>query len=421
MAIPGWFYKDDTGSFLSAVEITWRVAEFGIFITFLIFTIYFLSRYLKSRNDNPIQAPFNLGYTVFFAVMVINQVFFISKAFSKALNIYLYNSISLYAASKPFYSPDLQIIYLFLFFDISFAFFIFPYEKYFNRKKKHVISILLLLGIAAAAVTVISGAFILDVGNTGNASLIAFAGIIHPIGALLILIAFFAMIVGSLTIYFRLVLQTSGLIKNKSLATAIGFLTWFASVFCNAIRGEIDNISPLLGLLGPITFYTGTFLIAYGFKGIMSAVIDFYQSKHICIVHRGVVEGKLFVCTRCNVFYCTQCKDAIAAAENRCWNCNDLLDKSLELNLKYKAGTDSFQKFVDLKKWLNLENDRDAFGILLEIGKNAMALSKEDLTPAGFKSLIGGLLASQGEKEDEGKIAIAAAEQEEIEFKKRNL
>ncbi|MFX0100042.1 MAG: hypothetical protein ACFFCS_10720, partial [Candidatus Hodarchaeota archaeon] len=62
---------------------------------------------------------------------------------------------------------------------------------------------------------------------------------------------------------------------------------------------------------------------------IMPIIIDFYQSEHICIVHKGKIEGKVFICRNCNIFYCIRCKEAISKNENACWNCGEVLDDSL--------------------------------------------------------------------------------------------
>ncbi|MFX0103110.1 MAG: hypothetical protein ACFFCS_26330 [Candidatus Hodarchaeota archaeon] len=64
--IPDWFYKDDAGDLLQPLEISWRIAQFGIIFILSAFGIYFLLRYFKSKKNNPIQAPFNRGYTIFF-------------------------------------------------------------------------------------------------------------------------------------------------------------------------------------------------------------------------------------------------------------------------------------------------------------------------------------------------------------------
>ncbi|MFX0103111.1 MAG: hypothetical protein ACFFCS_26335 [Candidatus Hodarchaeota archaeon] len=276
----------------------------------------------------------------------------------------------MYVLSEPVTYLGFQIFYMFILFNISFACFLFPFEKNFKKSRKHLISYLLILGAAASFIAIVSGTITLDIGETGNDTLIMLAGIIHPIIAFTIIISFVIAIIGSLAIYFRFSVHTSGALKKKSLSTAIGFINWLVSVIVgNVFRGELQSISPILMLTGPAVFYTGTFLLAYGFKGIMSAVIDFYQSKHICIVHKGVIEGKVFVCSGCNIFYCMKCKDAIADAENKCWNCGSMLDKSILIDIRINAEDPCFNDFKEFKKKFGTESDVDTLKTMMRILK----------------------------------------------------
>jgi len=73
----------------------------------------------------------------------------------------------------------------------------------------------------------------------------------------------------------------------------------------------------------------GLTITAYGLskiRNINKALIEYYQAKRICIVHRGKIDGAVFMCATCHVFYCVPCKDAIVELENACWNCKAVLD-----------------------------------------------------------------------------------------------
>nr|MDO8085440.1 hypothetical protein [Candidatus Sigynarchaeum springense] len=266
--IPGWFVFDGTGNPLPPDKVIWNIAEFGIFVILIVFGIYFLRLYIKARKENPVQAPFNLGYTIFFFTQSLNQVFFIPSAFSPELNTYLGWEIHLYILDNDIYPLNMQIGYMFLLFDISFLCILLPFEKYIKNSKRYPISVMLLLGIAMSAAITILGNIHLDAGTSGDAAFFAVVGIVHPIGAIIILAAFLIAVIGALVLYFRLSAQTSGALRKKSAATAIGLLVWMLSVIVgNAMRTQFSEWGIVYGdLIGPALFYVGTFLLAYGFK-----------------------------------------------------------------------------------------------------------------------------------------------------------
>ncbi len=249
-------------------ETIWRYAEFGIFIILIIFGCYFFWLYMKSKRDNPIQAPFNLGYTIFFLVQAVNQVFYIAEAFSSAFNSYLGQELRLYLWDDPIYNLDFQLGFMFLFFDISFFCILFPFEKYIKQSKKYPVSFILFLSILVASVILVFGNIYPDVGTSGNEALVHTLGIVHPIAALIIILAFVVSIIGALALYFALARQTSGELRKKSLATAFGLLIWFLSVIVgNAMVTQLEDLGiPFASLIGPGLFYAGTFILAYGFQ-----------------------------------------------------------------------------------------------------------------------------------------------------------
>jgi tetratricopeptide (TPR) repeat protein len=51
-----------------------------------------------------------------------------------------------------------------------------------------------------------------------------------------------------------------------------------------------------------------------------------YKEKRICLVHKGPIEGYMFMCPDCGAFYCVKCVDALIEIENFCWSCERPLD-----------------------------------------------------------------------------------------------
>lgn len=56
--------------------------------------------------------------------------------------------------------------------------------------------------------------------------------------------------------------------------------------------------------------------------------ITISKEKKICLVCKGELGGKMFMCSECGTFYCNKCSDALSNLENVCWVCNEALDKS---------------------------------------------------------------------------------------------
>jgi hypothetical protein len=67
------------------------------------------------------------------------------------------------------------------------------------------------------------------------------------------------------------------------------------------------------------------------------------------------------------MFYCIKCKDAIANAENKCWNCGGMLGKSMIIEIKMDATDPAFEKFKNLKQELGLESDVEAFKLMIDL------------------------------------------------------
>jgi parallel beta-helix repeat protein len=56
--------------------------------------------------------------------------------------------------------------------------------------------------------------------------------------------------------------------------------------------------------------------------------ITISKERHICLVHKGTIEGYSFICPGCGAFYCQVCLEAIKKIENVCWSCGNSLDPS---------------------------------------------------------------------------------------------
>jgi ribosomal protein S6 len=52
------------------------------------------------------------------------------------------------------------------------------------------------------------------------------------------------------------------------------------------------------------------------------------KEKHLCLVHKGPIQGYSFICPTCGAYYCANCIEALKEIENICWSCEKPLDPS---------------------------------------------------------------------------------------------
>jgi parallel beta-helix repeat protein len=63
-------------------------------------------------------------------------------------------------------------------------------------------------------------------------------------------------------------------------------------------------------------------------SAITESDISVYKEQHICLVHKGKIDGISYICPSCGSFYCMKCYDALVELENECWSCRSSIDVS---------------------------------------------------------------------------------------------
>ena len=48
---------------------------------------------------------------------------------------------------------------------------------------------------------------------------------------------------------------------------------------------------------------------------------DVEKQQFICVVHKGPIEGAVYVCPKCKTFYCVNCATALKKVGESCWSC----------------------------------------------------------------------------------------------------
>ena len=54
--------------------------------------------------------------------------------------------------------------------------------------------------------------------------------------------------------------------------------------------------------------------------------VDVEKKKHFCIVHRGKIVGAMYLCPKCETYYCMKCATVLKKRGEACWGCNNEID-----------------------------------------------------------------------------------------------
>ena len=63
-------------------------------------------------------------------------------------------------------------------------------------------------------------------------------------------------------------------------------------------------------------------------KRITEEEVSISKEKKICLVCKGNLARKVYICPDCGTFYCNKCSDTLSNLENACWVCNVPFDES---------------------------------------------------------------------------------------------
>jgi hypothetical protein len=114
---------------------------------------------------------------------------------------------------------------------------------------------------------------------------------------------------------------------KSSVTFVIGFVIMVAMLLAGNNFFLKGDAFPGENAVGPVITLASVFLLNSGLTNAYKSLVDYFQSEHVCIVHRGKIAGKMFICPRCGVFYCIPCRDAIAEIDGKCWNCKTALEQ----------------------------------------------------------------------------------------------
>src|SRR5271157_521532 len=234
---------------------------------------------------------------------------------------------------------------------ISLAFLFETVERHMLSRKPVLTILALVTGIICfmSLVLVIFGFGLDVVNNTGPQKIAIYTlDVAGPI-----------MILGISALYRRIIKDASGPVRNRALGAFIGVLLVFSAFLLNVDNLYPASFDPIRLLLVPACFIAGTVIFFYS-SSIQVTMTDFYTNKHVCIVHKGEITGKMFICPACNAYYCLACKEAIEHIDKVCWNCKKPFDQPAVTDAAISSH-DEPSKEISTPEIVD-EGKKDAFG-----------------------------------------------------------
>jgi len=55
------------------------------------------------------------------------------------------------------------------------------------------------------------------------------------------------------------------------------------------------------------------------------------KKSFICVVHKGSIDGELYLCPHCHTFYCEKCAKALKLKNEKCWSCDRKITITISL------------------------------------------------------------------------------------------
>lgn len=54
--------------------------------------------------------------------------------------------------------------------------------------------------------------------------------------------------------------------------------------------------------------------------------VSIEKEKHFCAVHRGTIVGAVYICPKCETYYCMKCATVLKNKKEKCWACNSKIE-----------------------------------------------------------------------------------------------
>jgi hypothetical protein len=141
--------------------------------------------------------------------------------------------------------------------------------------------------------------------------------------------------------------------------------------------------------------------------------LEINKPKFICIVHKGPIDGEIYLCPHCHTFYCEKCAKALKLQNEKCWACDNRITISI---VKMEGLSASFDDMItiiddDLTIELSEKTQKKMQGLKSKIIKAEKSLTKGEFKEATKKYEEAIILAVQSGKDQLASTLTAKATQ----------
>ncbi len=71
------------------------------------------------------------------------------------------------------------------------------------------------------------------------------------------------------------------------------------------------------------------------------------KKEHTCIVHKGPIKGAMYLCPKCETFYCMTCARTLKANGEKCWSCESEIDVEVPVEFKQRFDANTAQGILE--------------------------------------------------------------------------
>jgi hypothetical protein len=264
-------------------------------------TILITKENRKVPKEFEIQRKFYFNLEIIFITFGLMRLFFLFSDFEKFTNGYTVLHIQFGSVG-----------YLFQYIGASML--TFYVDKYFINSRNLIVSKLIIIFMLLSSFFILVSPFLTEIVDI--AVIILYPGIYITNGIIILMI---------LKIFISIKLKN----LRKYVVSSVGIIFIFLGTFLDS-RFFYDSIYtdyPIYVIIPAIFVIVGLIITPLYIKTWFELLLEFYTTKQICIIHRGNIEGKIHICPKCFVKYCSKCFKSVISIENKCWVCNYVFSK----------------------------------------------------------------------------------------------
>jgi len=99
-----------------------------------------------------------------------------------------------------------------------------------------------------------------------------------------------------------------------------------AQAVASEVMGSIASTKAVKGQKKDGAGTTGDSVVAQAPLDTTEQEVTAFKEQKICVVHKGPISGAIYLCPKCETFYCLKCATHLKKNGERCWSCKAEMD-----------------------------------------------------------------------------------------------